>query len=443
MFSGCVFEWSDGQNNHTAVGLEAGTYGVTVTHPNGCVLETEVVIEDEESFIADIEIDPIICSGEANGRIEIVPANFGQLEIEWSTGDVGPVLDNVAPGSYVVFATNFDGCVVSESFIVEDPAPLRTECLVAPPCEGNENGVATLEVLGGVPPYSINWLDLNTEEEQVAQLALGTYEVEVTDGNSCARTMEVEVQSWEEHLKITVADSDCGGSNMQLVAPRIPGATYEWSPAVGLSDPSIHNPVAIIVEEIEYTVTVTAENGCSGSTSKMLSAEGLTLPTISSGALAICPGEYTSINVFANSPAVSYSWEPTTGISNPNSNAVVANPEETTTYIATVHLANGCTSSAAVTVEVKDCGTSSGLADASEAGISIYPNPAEDFLMVKNTLSDESIEMAFFSINGKLLKMAIVGAGESAIDISDLQSGIYLIQLVTEQSSFQQKLVVR
>lgn len=443
MFSGCIFEWSDGQSNHTAVGLEAGTYGVTVTHPNGCVLEAEVIIEDEAAFIDDIAIDPIICSGEANGRIEIVPTNFGQLEIEWSTGAVGPVLEDVGPGSYVVFVTNFDGCVVSESFIVEDPAPLRTECLVAPPCEGDENGIATLEVQGGVPPYLINWVDLSEDDEQVAQLALGTYEVEVTDGNFCTQVMEVEVQPWEEHLKITVEDSECGGSNMQLLAPRIPNATYEWTPATGLSDPTIYNPVAVIVEEIEYTLKVTADNGCSGSASKMLSAEGLSVPAISSGSLSICPGEFTSINVFADSPAVGYSWEPTIGLSNPNSNAVVANPEETTTYIATVHLSNGCSTSAAVTVEVRDCGTSSGLADAAQSGVSIYPNPADDLLTITNSATAEGVELSFYAINGKRVKTTTVAAGEQTLDISDLQAGIYILELVTNDASYQQKLVIR
>jgi len=40
---------------------------------------------------------------------------------------------------------------------------------------------------------------------------------------------------------------------------------YLWSPATGLNNPSIKNPVAILDHDMHYTVTVTTANGCIGS----------------------------------------------------------------------------------------------------------------------------------------------------------------------------------
>ncbi len=40
------------------------------------------------------------------------------------------------------------------------------------------------------------------------------------------------------------------------------GATYSWSPATGLSDPNIANPVATLTDDQTYTLTVTTSEGC-------------------------------------------------------------------------------------------------------------------------------------------------------------------------------------
>jgi hypothetical protein len=46
--------------------------------------------------------------------------------------------------------------------------------------------------------------------------------------------------------------------------------TYIWSPASGLSDPTVANPAATITADTTYTVSITDTNGCSGSDSVLL-----------------------------------------------------------------------------------------------------------------------------------------------------------------------------
>jgi hypothetical protein len=56
----------------------------------------------------------------------------------------------------------------------------------------------------------------------------------------------------------------CQGSAYLNATPTVPGNYfYQWSPATGLSNPYIANPVASMVNNVEYTVTVTDVNtGC-------------------------------------------------------------------------------------------------------------------------------------------------------------------------------------
>ena len=49
---------------------------------------------------------------------------------------------------------------------------------------------------------------------------------------------------------------------------------FEWSPADGLSNPGISNPVVTVTKDIEYTVKVTEANGCFAS--KTLSIKAIT-----------------------------------------------------------------------------------------------------------------------------------------------------------------------
>lgn len=64
---------------------------------------------------------------------------------------------------------------------------------------------------------------------------------------------------------------------------------------------------------------------------------------------AICAGESYQLNA---SGGVSYSWLPTTGLSDPNIADPTANPGSTTTYTVFVTDANGCTDSDEVTISV-------------------------------------------------------------------------------------------
>jgi hypothetical protein len=59
-------------------------------------------------------------------------------------------------------------------------------------------------------------------------------------------------------------------------------------------------------------------------------------------------------------------------------------------------------------------------------GISIYPNPAGDYIYIKNLPEETAI--GIFNIQGKLLKN-IIANGSEEVDVSDLPSGVYIIKL--------------
>ena len=136
----------------------------------------------------------------------------------------------------------------------------------------------------------------------------------------------------------------CSGNNTSISASG--ATTYSWSPSIGLSNNLISNPIANPTTNTTYTVTGTT-NGCSNTASVTITVNQL-INLVASGTTTICAGDGTSISA---SGASSYSWSPSTGLSNNLIANPIASPTTTTTYIVT-GTTNGCSNTANVTITV-------------------------------------------------------------------------------------------
>src|SRR5665647_3127778 len=81
------------------------------------------------------------------------------------------------------------------------------------------------------------------------------YFVTVTGNNSCSNTDSVLVKiNPPPVFSVSPNSSVCSKSSTQLVASG--GDTYTWSPADGLDNPNISNPMSTPDATITYTVTI-------------------------------------------------------------------------------------------------------------------------------------------------------------------------------------------
>ncbi|BAV07178.1 gliding motility-associated C-terminal domain-containing protein [Filimonas lacunae] len=140
----------------------------------------------------------------------------------------------------------------------------------------------------------------------------------------------------------------CRGSAVALTAT---GATnYEWTPATGLNNNQVANPMASPPQTTEYTINGTSQWGCKGSTTytvEVYQPFSLVLPATAS----ICKGE--SIQLQA-SGADTYKWiNNTSNLSNTQSATPVANPQSTIQYTLVGYDTHQCfTDTATITVTV-------------------------------------------------------------------------------------------
>lgn len=104
-------QWPSGQSGPTARNLSKGSHILTVTDSNNCVTFTEVVVEGADSLSIDlVAVSDATCE-ENNGKAIInVVGGSADPDIRWSNGLQGETADQLAPGTYTIWATDSTGC---------------------------------------------------------------------------------------------------------------------------------------------------------------------------------------------------------------------------------------------------------------------------------------------------------------------------------------------
>lgn len=78
--------------------------------------------------------------------------------------------------------------------------------------------------------------------------------------------------------------------------------------------------------------------------------------------------------------------------------------------------------------------------ESSELGILLFPNPATDFLQIKNTLMSGCVEI--ISSNGQSVYFGQLNVGDNIIDISTFNSGIYFLSITLDDGSRQNDKII-
>jgi len=75
--------------------------------------------------------------------------------------------------------------------------------------------------------------------------------------------------------------------------------------------------------------------------------------------------------------------------------------------------------------------------------IKIFPNPIDDILSIRAFSNELINSIEIMDLNGKTINQHIVNAKEFELNISDLTSGYYLINIITNQSTHIKKIIKR
>jgi hypothetical protein len=186
------YNWSNGATTEDLNNLLPGEYSVEVTDKNGCTASTSAIVTKSDCPIKLKLLGTYDCAGSTNGVINLtIEGGNGTYQTKWSNGATTEDILGLSAGWYFVTVQD-DEFITSDSILLESKNIIQTNLKTENTCEGSSNGSIVLNISGGTQPYSFNWSN-NRTSQNINELAVGLYNVIVTDSKGCKAYDTIEV----------------------------------------------------------------------------------------------------------------------------------------------------------------------------------------------------------------------------------------------------------
>ena len=362
-----TYEWSNGETTENIANLPAGFYTVTATGSLGGTSTLGPIQITEPS--APVESSTAFVSAAGcgfGGSIELTTSGGTPgYDWNWNTGQQGPAIFNLPPGSYTVTTTDVNGCEHILPDIIIDPPSTPTAAASAPSNLDCETSSFFLDGTGSTigPDIEYQWLTSDGNIVSGANTlnnclinAPGTYELFVTNVvSSCLEFASVTVIADTEAPEVMASapnELDCSTSSVILsgIGSAVgPDIEYLWTTSDGNIVSGATTLTPTVNEEGTYKLTVTNNaNGCVSDESTMLEANTTPPNASATGGELNCVASSVEMQGNSTTPGATYAWEGPGGFSSAEQNPEV---DVAGTYTLTVtDPENGCIETVTATV---------------------------------------------------------------------------------------------
>jgi hypothetical protein len=264
MFNLCVFNWDNGLTAAHNNQASAGYNYVSITHPDGCIVQDSVFVPEPLAVVIDTIVNNVLCPNAADGEITLITPALYTATFDWSNGMSTPLITGLEPGDYSVVVTDDRPCNQTLFFTITEPEPLELDFSVAQiSCHGNNDGSFNLEASGGTPNYIYFVNEVANSQQEYNGLSAGNYEVFAEDENGCLSASDMivisEPSSIESTIEATVESTP--GALDGTAEITVTGGTPPY--AILWSDPNAQTEnLAVYLTNGWYYATITDANGC-------------------------------------------------------------------------------------------------------------------------------------------------------------------------------------
>lgn len=272
------------------------------------------------------------------------------------------IFDNLPSGEYSIIATDQNGCVqeLDSTIILQNPLPLQLVIITNDATiYGKNNGKVKLQVVGGVAPYTISFMEKEfagvTDEITLSEeLYPGNYIVSVVDANGCLVSEPFSIAQPDKLLAYVTQDGQVqcfGDATASLTIDSITGgiAPYQvlWeSDGYFLSNMNQFGSLS----EGSYNLTVTDAAGAVYTQEIQITSPSI-LHLTAQATPASCLGNISgSITLQAEGGSAPYAYFLNDSMSATGKFTQLSNG----TYVVSVEDKNGCLTDTLVQVPVMD-----------------------------------------------------------------------------------------
>lgn len=255
--------------------LCAGTYSLTFTDQDGCLLDSTFTVGQPDSI--DITITNLqneSCNIGNDGAITITASggtiNAGSdYQYAWSNADMDNVLTGLSGGNYTVTITDDLNC--SNTFVVSvltpTPPTINSFAITPVSCPGDNDGAVTINVTPGGGAITGYFWTGGFTGTTVTGLSAGQICVQVTDNQGCAVDSCIIIPG---PMPITLADTilvspTCLGFTNGSINLVVQGGTSPYQYTINGGSP-VGTPFFPGLTAGIHTFTVTDANGCPAAT---------------------------------------------------------------------------------------------------------------------------------------------------------------------------------
>ncbi len=342
-----TYQWTGGIGNiDNPTGLVAGSYSVTVTDTENCTfIQNSIMVNEPNALQLTFSESPVSCFGDTNGSASVsVMGGTAPYNYLWDASAANQATStaiNLGEGNYTVTVTDDNNCQLIGTVDVTEPTQLTTTLSSTDlTCNMSSDGTVSSTTTGGTAPYTYVWSGTTQTDGNITGLNANTYDVTITDANSCEVTATTVItEPLAIVLSTTTNPASCNGGTDGDATVNITNGiapfTFLWDAAAG----NQATQTAINLPFGNYTVTVTDANGCTDNIVANVGEQSSVTYTIS-GSTLNCFGDAdgtVSVNVTAGVAPFTYLWD--NGQTTDIATGLIAG-----NYTITISDANGCSS---------------------------------------------------------------------------------------------------
>ncbi len=351
--------WSNGTVTNLNNGLCIGTYTVQVTDANGCTDTTSINIIEPGGLNIVLASTNLLCNSQCIGTATAtITGGTLPYTILWDDPALSNTagITNLCAGFYTISVTDANGCVLSQSVNITQPAVITMSYTSQDANCLQNNGWICASGFGGVAPLTYLWNDPGAQTTPCAQnIFSGCYDVTITDANGCFIDSLICINDISGPTLVinSATDVTCFGYGDGTISVTGSGGSgtlsYSWIDGSGTTISSLTNQTSTTTLSGDtYAITVTDTAGCTASVTQTINEPASFVAAIASqtnvSCFGVCDGTATGITTGGNGGNV-YSWTSGTTPTAITTGGLCAGPST-----MTVTDANGCTASATVTI---------------------------------------------------------------------------------------------
>jgi hypothetical protein len=386
--------------NQDIFGIEGGVYKCTVTDMNGCSLTWSKTIENPNNVWLWTESVTQPTCGNSDGAIDIFVDEFGDVPTfyEWSTGATTEDLTGVPAGNYTLTYTDASGCTNYLTVKLTNVKPYQPSiCLLTV----DTSLIYNMVVWEKDPSQDIDGFNIYRETSvfgEFEKIVQRSYDLESFFQDNDASPVN---RSWRYY--ITSYDA-CGGESYPSFIHK-----------------TIH-VVASTSDGIDFDLSWDDYEGIAYTTVDLF--------------------RYDYVNGWTNIANLPYGTN-----SYGDTPPVVSGLD----YMVSFNLTDACTSTKAqdhnssrsnkTASTFNPGGSTAEIVDTDLGYISIYPNPANSFVILHLDNPELFQTYEVLDLNGKVIATEQVLTNNNEIDLTNFANGIYMIRLVSDSKIIVEKFV--